>query len=192
EADDGRPLFLFVQTYRVHWPYVDGSPAQEEAPTAGTEAEALLAAFAKEAPRLEHAQIHAHHPSDSLRAGARSLPALYDAGVQELDRERGAVAAELRGRRFLDRSYLLFTSDHGEAFLEHGGLQHSLPPHEEQVRVPLVLLGPGVPVARSDRSVSLLDVTPTLAALAGLERDESWSGRSLLLAPDQPGDRLLF
>src|SRR5262249_22879928 len=39
---------------------------------------------------------------------------------------------------------------------------------------------------------SLLDVTPTLAALAGLERDESWSGRSLLLAPDQPGDRLLF
>src|SRR6185503_6579143 len=87
---------------------------------------------------------------------------------------------------------LVFTSDHGEAFDEHGQIFHLGEVHEEQVRVPLFLYGsggpgPGLRAEHVDWPASLLDLAPTLAALAGAEPDAAWLGTSLLtLAEARP------
>ena len=74
-------------------------------------------------------------------------------------------------------SVVAVTSDHGEAFGEHGEESHGLFVYDTTLRVPLVLRGAGLPAARrvADR-VSLADLPTTLAELAGAEAME---GRSL-------------
>ena len=62
---------------------------------------------------------------------------------------------------------LAVTSDHGEAFWEHGvPLHRDL--HRENLHVPLILEGPGVPARRSGMVVQNLDLGATLLELAGL------------------------
>jgi hypothetical protein len=72
------------------------------------------------------------------------------------------------------------TSDHGEEFLEHGGLKHAHTLYEELVSVPLILHVPGADFSGTvvDRPVSLVDLPATLRELAGLPArigDRSWS-----------------
>jgi arylsulfatase A-like enzyme len=69
----------------------------------------------------------------------------------------------------LDRTALVLTSDHGEAFGEGGRWEHN-DILECQVRVPLLVRpAGGVEGRRSELPVSGVDVAPTLLALAGLE-----------------------
>jgi arylsulfatase A-like enzyme len=73
------------------------------------------------------------------------------------------------------------TSDHGEEFREHGGLQHGTALYEESVRIPLVMAGPGLPAGRVvSEEVSLVDVAPTVLELLGLAPEARFEGRSLL------------
>jgi arylsulfatase A-like enzyme len=73
----------------------------------------------------------------------------------------------LTGR--LNNTYVIFTSDNGF----HLG-QHRLPmgkqtPFEEDIHVPLVIYGPNVPTSRKvDNFVSNIDLSPTIASLAGV------------------------
>ena len=85
-----------------------------------------------------------------------------------------------------------FTSDHGEEFAEHGHLGHGSGLWEEQLRVPLLLRGPGLAPGRRRDPASLVDLAPTLLAALGLERgptESRWAGRSLL---EDPGERGVF
>ena len=63
---------------------------------------------------------------------------------------------------------VLYTSDHGEELADHGGWEHGHTLHEELLRVPLALMGPGVPPGAWTQPASLIDVAPTLLSLAGL------------------------
>jgi arylsulfatase A-like enzyme len=203
-ADDGRPTFLFVQTYRVHWPY---SPSDQTRAELGerlgldVEAEDLLGQLSDEARALgfdsiasvEDMEAMPPDPSPRLRELYTRLHHLYLGGVADLDRGVGGFVEALQARGLLDEGYLLFTSDHGEAFGEHGALFHSTDPFEEQVRIPLVLVGQGLSAEQRRSPVSLIDVVPTLAELAGLPADPAWPGRSLLhRGPDRHRPDALF
>ena len=76
---------------------------------------------------------------------------------------------------------VVILSDHGEEFWEHGGFEHGHTLYDELLRVPLVVKGPGMTAGRFDAPVSLLDVAPTLAEMAGLgtEGMVGWDLRSL-------------
>jgi arylsulfatase A-like enzyme len=75
---------------------------------------------------------------------------------------------------------VLFTSDHGEEFHEHGGIVHGQSLYEELVRVPLIVLAPAIDGGRVVRQpVSLLDLAPTLLELLGLTPEPRFEGRSL-------------
>jgi arylsulfatase A-like enzyme len=74
----------------------------------------------------------------------------------------------------------VFTSDHGEEFLEHGGLMHSGAAHEEVARVPLFLFGGGIEPGDVRLGASLVDVAPTLAGRSGIPRPPRWVGADLL------------
>jgi arylsulfatase A-like enzyme len=109
------------------------------------------------------------------------LESLYDGEVAAVDEELRLLFAELERRGFLDDAIVVVTSDHGEEFWEHGFLLHGFTLFEEGVRVPLLVLGPGVPAGlRVDRPVSLVDLAPTLLDLVGLEKEPRHEGRSLL------------
>jgi arylsulfatase A-like enzyme len=84
---------------------------------------------------------------------------------------------------------VILTSDHGEEFFEHGGVFHGRTQYQEMLRVPLILVGPGIPPGlRISQPVSLVDLAPTSLALLGAEVPSSVSGRNLAPLWMAPGD----
>jgi arylsulfatase A-like enzyme len=117
-------------------------------------------------------------PERKLRARDR-----YDEEIASLDAELGRLLAELERRGALDRSWIVITSDHGEAFGEHGTVNHGSSVYNEQVHVPLIVVPPsGVELPRRDGAVSLLDVAATLSALAG-DEEKLGAGVDLRVPP---------
>lgn len=67
-----------------------------------------------------------------------------------------------------DDSIIIYTSDHGDMMGEHG-LWFKNAAYEWSSRVPLIVVGPDIPVCRIVEPVSLLDLGPTLCSLAGID-----------------------
>ncbi len=97
------------------------------------------------------------------------LRALYDGEVHAADRAFGTFVDLLKFFGLYDDSVIVLLSDHGEEFAEHGGYSHGRTLYDELVRVPLIVKLPRGQGAgtRAAAPVSLVDVAPTLAALAG-------------------------
>jgi hypothetical protein len=95
-----------------------------------------------------------------------------------------------------DRTMIIVTSDHGEAFGEHGMTRHGAGTlWQVLIRVPLVIVVPGAEPQRLASPVSLIDVAPTIAAVAGVTRPESWNGRPLIgeiTAGTEDSHRIVF
>ncbi len=128
-------------------------------------------------------------------AAAAYLDALYQGEVWDNDRAFGALVDGLRRRGLLDSTLVLFTADHGEEFLDHGGKGHGHSLYRELIRVPFLVRLPGGRRggASETAAVAQVDVLPTLASLAGIAaqdgegRDLSalWLGRQRsVLAPE--------
>lgn len=98
--------------------------------------------------------------------------------LQGVDRAVDALLNRLQEQGKLDNTYVIFTSDNGFMWGEHGLFAKNRP-YEESIRVPFVIAGPGIPV-RSDPSLLVidLDIAPTLRDLAGLD-PLATDGRSL-------------
>ncbi|MFT7665201.1 MAG: arylsulfatase A-like enzyme, partial [Planctomycetota bacterium] len=79
-----------------------------------------------------------------------------------------------------DTSIFCFTSDHGEAFFEHGSSGHSKSTHEEQVDIPMFVRAPGLAPKVVSEEVSLIDLPRTFAELAEIPLAPEWGGRSLV------------
>ncbi len=105
-------------------------------------------------------------PSQDDRRWIRSL---YDAEVRYIDANVGRVIATLKRLNLYDDSLLVFTSDHGEEFWEHGGLGHGHSMYNELLRVPLIVKMPkSADHGRVDTVVSTASVTPTILDIAGI------------------------
>lgn len=105
---------------------------------------------------------------------------LYHANIYEFDLQFEGFLQDLKDRAFFDPGQLVFVSDHGESFLRHHSLFHGNVLYEEEIRVPFFVYGSGIEAGRSSVPVSLVDLVPTLALLAGLDRREEWQGHSVL------------
>jgi len=116
------------------------------------------------------------------RGGDGADPAWpYEGEIRFTDHLVGRFVSRLRRLGVLDRTIVVITSDHGEAFGEHGTWQHGDMVYDEVMRVPLVVRGPGVPAGvRPGAPVGLVDVAPTVLELAGLEVPTTMQGRSLV------------
>jgi arylsulfatase A-like enzyme len=122
------------------------------------------------------------------RADLRRLEALYDAEITYMDHHIGRLVGALDRGGPSGETLVIFTSDHGEEFMEHGHLGHGQSLHEGVVRIPLVARYTGaskVAPRRSLRDVSLVDVLPTVCREFGIGCPDA-EGRSFL-RPDTGG-----
>lgn len=111
---------------------------------------------------------------------AEHLVDLYDAGIRQLDQEMTRLFRLLEAQGLLDDTLVVVTSDHGEEFLEHGGVLHGRTQFDELLRVPLFMRGPGLPAGRRvHEAVSLVDLLPTLLSLADVPLDSPVDGVDL-------------
>ncbi|MBM4358949.1 MAG: sulfatase-like hydrolase/transferase [Deltaproteobacteria bacterium] len=115
------------------------------------------------------------HPDHDF--GERAIDR-YDSEVAAADAGLGAIVDVMRAAR--PDALVLVSADHGEEFGEHGGRYHGTSVHEEQVRVPLVVHGPGlIEPRRITTPVGLVDVMPTVLRAAGIPLSPRLRGRDL-------------
>lgn len=116
----------------------------------------------------------------------------YDGSIRGLDAEMARLFERLRFLG-LDRDVaVVFLSDHGEEFHEHGRMWHGQSVYGEMMHVPLMIRWPaGLPSRKViGEPVQLVDVMPTLLELSGLPAPSGMQGRSLLpLLRDDREDR---
>lgn len=102
----------------------------------------------------------------------------YCALITLIDDQVGALLAALEKRDMLENTIIMFTSDHGEMLGDQGLFQKQTP-YEPAIHIPLIVSGPGIAEGRrSDALVDMMDLNPTICALAGLEAAPELDARS--------------
>lgn len=119
-------------------------------------------------------------PSELSEKDINKLIELYDGEIRYVDTSIGIILKELKKLNRIDDTFIIVTADHGEEFKERGGVSHKANLHEEIIHVPLIIVGPGLPKKRIDEAVSLIDVSPTILDLVGIEKSNKFMGNSLL------------
>ncbi len=150
-----QPFFLFLHYYDPHSDYCSLRRYEEEFVRASYQGTAdgttsQLLGYRKGWVRLN--QEDANH-----------LINLYDASIRQMDDGIARLLKLLETEQLLGNTLLIVTSDHGEEFLDHGGVLHGRTQFQELIHVPLIFRGPGVPRSVKIKQIgSLTDVLPTL------------------------------
>jgi arylsulfatase len=163
--------------------YVPDALASIDHDTAAGKVKAALSRLA--APPLDATQMAA------IKDDVDVLHGLYCGEIAYLDRQVGDLMRRLEAMGLLKKTYVIFTSDHGEEFLEHGFYGHGSFLHEELVHVPLMILGPGVQPQIVDQPVENLRVYQTALALLG-DRRKDWGENGPLPPFGDPGRPYAF
>lgn len=143
-----------------------------------------------------HAEYVPHEEFDF----GRDERARYDGEVAFVDKHVGRVLDAIAAGPAADRTIVIVTSDHGEAFGEHGLIRHGFEVWEELVRVPLIVYVPGAEPRRVRARRSIVDVVPTILDAFGQpipRADDAAEGdpnfvrgesllRDVLAPPDEP------
>ena len=175
----GKPLFLALGFYRPHTPYVapgrwyDRYPPERvelaEVPPGDREGKPVAA--------LADRRWQAEMSEEQKRAAIQG----YHASVSFIDEQLGKVLDALEAQGLADDTVVVFTSDHGYQLGAHG-LWQKRDLYENSVRTPLIIAAPGRLQAglKTDLLAEMVDVYPTLVALAGLPAPASpLEGRDL-------------
>ena len=142
-ADAGQPLFLFLFFFGTHFNYFLDDEDQVHQP------------FWDGAGGIKATEAPGELIQARARNAAHKLDRLLDGFLTGFERVRGRPPL------------VVFTGDHGEEFRQKGHLAHGSAVTNEQIHVPAVWLGPGVPKGRYDAPTSHADVVPTLLSLLG-------------------------
>jgi choline-sulfatase len=110
----------------------------------------------------------------------RSAAGIFDSNVAYVDVHVGRLLAHLRQTGVLDRSIVFIIADHGEAFLEHGAMDHSNKPYLNNTLVPLIVHAPGTGPGRFHEPCGLIDVGPTALGFVGIAAPPFYRGIDLL------------
>jgi len=190
-VERGSPFFLYVAPYAPHRP---ATPAPRHA---------LLFPDAK-APRT--ASFNEAEINDKPQSVRKPLLTTEDVGLLDYQYRRrlqslqavndmvAGIVRTLKNTGQLDNTYIVFTSDNGFHLGQHRMKAGKYTPYEEDIRVPLVVRGPGVPAGTTTGAFVLnVDFAPTFAEIGGATLGVRADGRSFLPllrgGPEPPGWR---
>jgi arylsulfatase A-like enzyme len=167
-------FFMFLHTFKVHSPYLPAAPYNDmfgskyEGKIIDSE-KGLWAHFntnykdGSAFPGSHHLfwdQVDKDDPRDVER-----LVALYDGGIRFMsDQLVGTLMHRLKKYGLSENTLIVFTSDHGEEFLQHGDFLHK-ELYDEHLQVPLVIKFPEREELRGrivEKQVSHVDLVPTI------------------------------
>jgi len=108
------------------------------------------------------------------------LTDLYDAAVRDVDSFFDKLLNELQSQKILDKTIIIFVSDHGEEFQDHGVFLH-LQFYNEIMHTPLIILSPTLNKhIEIDQNTRSIDIMPTIIDLLGINTTIPMRGLSLL------------
>ncbi len=99
--------------------------------------------------------------------------------IEMMDAGIGRILAHLQASGLADNTIVIFTSDHGDMFGDHGLMLKATIHYQECLRVPLLIAGPGVSAGRTPALASSLDLAQTFLDLAGVPAFADMQGHSL-------------
>lgn len=173
--DGTRPLLAYVHHLDPHWPY-ERTFADTGDLFGGRD-------FPGPRPRAHSLPGVLKWQEEHLDAAALEvLENRYDAEVRFADEAAGVLFDMLRSRGLWEETIVVVTSDHGEAFLEHGDLLHGYAAYRELAHVPLLIRMPArfdAPAGARETPIGLIDIVPTLADLLGVAPDAGARGESM-------------
>jgi arylsulfatase A-like enzyme len=158
----------------------------------GVETIDVAGTWLRTAPDRFFLWVHLYEPHDPytppepFKSAYRAAP--YYGEVAYADELIGRLKGAL-GARGEQEALWIITGDHGESLGDHGEATHGLFVYDETARVPLIVWAPGWVPPSSGTFARLVDVTPTVLALAGVPQPAGLDGHALLggaAGPSQP------
>lgn len=184
------PFFAFLHVFDPHDPFEPRRPYESlwADPSRKEEHQRQLAAVRKviKEPLLRmfgmpsrEELVEAGFDADAFVSHDRDW---YDGSIRGMDVEIGRLMQTLRRLGLADDTLVVFLSDHGEEFLEHGRMFHGQSVYGELTQAPLIMRWPaGLPAGRViDDVVQTIDVMPTLLELSGIKPPDGLQGQSLV------------
>jgi arylsulfatase A-like enzyme len=160
-----RPFFLYLHTLDPHSPYSPPAPYN--------------AMFTDDPPEeARPSMVTPELPVEDFE----KIVALYDGEIAFNDEQFGLLLDHLKKQGLYDDAMIVFVSDHGEEFLDHGRGGHGHTLYQELVHVPLLIKFPGNRHAgtRVRTRVSVIDIVPTVLAWLKQEVPTELEGRSVV------------
>jgi arylsulfatase A-like enzyme len=157
EFNKDRDFFLFIHTYQPHDPYVSPLPYKTR--------------FLSEQAKWAHLNLMGYLGGKSgifkplPQEERQNIIDLYDGEILYTDEGLlGPLVAILKELSLFDQTMIVFTSDHGEEFFDHGGWGHGHSLYDESLKVPLLIKFPDKKFKgrRIENIVSLVDIVPTV------------------------------
>lgn len=175
DIGEDEPWFFFLNYIDPHTPYLtrddlaeDFGPGYEYEELSQVRRNTLQ--FTGKINELQAAVDRGEEQSEAMNW----LQEAYREQCLELDEGVMTLLAGLRKRELLDENtIILFTSDHGEHLGEHNEYHHGGTLLDEEVRVPFLLMGPGIQPGPESTPVSGADFFATVCYAMGLA-DEAW------------------
>lgn len=104
---------------------------------------------------------------------------LYDGSIAFIDSNVQRIIEYLQNQKMLNKTIIIITADHGEGF-DHGEFFVHGKLFEQDLHVPLIVYYPGANQEKVNSTVSLVDISPTILNLLGIQTPKEMIGENLL------------
>jgi len=159
------PLLFFLHTFQVHSLFYPEAQLAKE----------YFSNTPYKYDKFEIQELTAHG-KNQYKTGVspeerEEIIKVYDAGIYTFDYWFGQFINYLKKKKLYRSSLIILLSDHGEAFMDHGGWEHGHSLYNELIKIPLIVKFPGNRRAgtKVDHVTSIVDVLPTILELANIK-----------------------
>ena len=164
--DDNNTFFVALNLQNSHLPY----PVPADFPRRFGPA------------KLDFTIRFAHFPKEKIQV----VKDVYADSLAYVDSQIGRLIQYLKTKNKWENTVIVVTSDHGQAFYEHGFASHASAIFDEVMRVPLIIRAPGLKAGLDTRLAQHVDVAPTIAGLLGVPAHPSFQGIDLVNTAADP------